>query len=167
MIKDDVFMKAVCTDPAVMAIGVIAARVRSLPEEDKEDLFEAVNAFLVALKNGDEEGADSASQAMKEILEQEPTRLIPSKPLQKPDSAFAWVDYVSYKIKTLRNKAGLTQTQLAELSGLPQSHISRLENGEHSPSFSTLGKLAKALGVEVSELDPSAPELPHGTDDES
>jgi len=66
-----------------------------------------------------------------------------------------WIDYVSDKIRAYRKTAGLTQEELAEKSGLPQSHISRLESGKHSPSRLTLEKLGAALGVSVREFDPS------------
>jgi transcriptional regulator with XRE-family HTH domain len=60
------------------------------------------------------------------------------------------------RIKDLRVNAHLTQEELAELSGLPQSHISRLESGKHSPSRITLEKLAQALNVGVEAFDLSA-----------
>jgi DNA-binding XRE family transcriptional regulator len=66
------------------------------------------------------------------------------------------LDFVSKRIKELRMRAGLTQIELAEKAGLPQSHISRLESGKHSPSRVTLEKIAAALDVPVSEFDPSA-----------
>ena len=67
-----------------------------------------------------------------------------------------WLDYVSKRIRELREKAGWTQEDLAQKTGLPQSHISRLENGKHSPAHATLEKIAAALGVGVGEIDPSA-----------
>ena len=51
--------------------------------------------------------------------------------------------------------AELTQVELAEKSGIPQSHISRLESNKHSPSRATLKRIAKALKVDLSELDPT------------
>ncbi|OHB75234.1 MAG: hypothetical protein A2W31_11590 [Planctomycetes bacterium RBG_16_64_10] len=65
--------------------------------------------------------------------------------------------FVSAKIRDCRKAAGLTQQQLEEKTGLPQSHISRLENGEHSPSHATLEKIAKALNMPVTMFDPCAP----------
>ena len=50
----------------------------------------------------------------------------------------------------------VTQEQLAAKAGLPQSHISRLEGAKHSPSRATLEKIAAALEVPLSCLDPSA-----------
>jgi transcriptional regulator with XRE-family HTH domain len=65
-----------------------------------------------------------------------------------------YVAYVGNKIKEKRKAAGLSQQELEKKSGLPQSHISRLENGQHSPSFASLEKIARALGIPVSDLEP-------------
>jgi transcriptional regulator with XRE-family HTH domain len=55
------------------------------------------------------------------------------------------------KVKRLSNE--LTQKQLAQKTGLSQSYINELENGRKSnPSMSVVVKLARALGVPVSEL---------------
>ena len=64
-----------------------------------------------------------------------------------------WLEHVSGKIRDARKKAGMTQEGLAELSGLPQSHISRLETAKHSPSRMTLEKIAEATGQPVSFFD--------------
>ena len=44
-----------------------------------------------------------------------------------------------------RIKAGLTQTQLSERSGISQADICRLEKGSRNPSLSLLKRLADAL----------------------
>ena len=44
-----------------------------------------------------------------------------------------------------RIERDLTQKQLAELSGIRQSNISRIENGTCSPTIATLQKLAAAM----------------------
>jgi XRE family transcriptional regulator, regulator of sulfur utilization len=41
---------------------------------------------------------------------------------------------------------GLTQRQLAELSGIPQADISRIERGAGNPTEATLERIAAALG---------------------
>ena len=46
-----------------------------------------------------------------------------------------------------RERAGLTQEQLAEVTGITQADISRLENGEANPSLGTLKRLAAGLGL--------------------
>ena len=48
-----------------------------------------------------------------------------------------------------RKELGITQEKLAELSGMHQSQISRIENAEHDPRLSTIIKLAEALGMRV------------------
>jgi transcriptional regulator with XRE-family HTH domain len=68
-----------------------------------------------------------------------------------------WMGFVSNRIRHYREQANLTQQELADKAGLRQSHISRLEQGLHSPSSLTLEKIAAALGVSISELDPSLP----------
>jgi transcriptional regulator with XRE-family HTH domain len=72
-----------------------------------------------------------------------------------PAGLNSWIAFVSRRITDERQAAGLTQAQLAEKSGLPQSHISRLESGKHSPSRATIEKIAAALGKPLSAFDPS------------
>lgn len=55
-------------------------------------------------------------------------------------------------LKTLRTRAGLTQLQAAERSGLDRQTIIRLERGGNYPGVKTLRALAKAYGVKLSEL---------------
>jgi len=137
-----------------MAIAVLMERIRTLPKEDKNDLFELAKALFVAETKEEEE---SAATAMREILEQAPVniRLLDVQD-ENSQGLKKWLDYVGGRIKQARESAGLTQTELSTRAGLPQSHISRLENGQHSPSFATLEKIAKALNIPVSQLDPSA-----------
>lgn len=44
-----------------------------------------------------------------------------------------------------RRSLGLTQLQLAELAGLRQETLSRLESGKHSPTVRTIEKIDRAL----------------------
>ena len=46
-----------------------------------------------------------------------------------------------------RKNAGLTQKQLSERTGIDQSDISRIENGEANPSLKTLKRLAAATNT--------------------
>ncbi len=48
-----------------------------------------------------------------------------------------------------RNEKQLTQKQLAEVSGVRQSNISRIENGNCVPSIATLEALAEGLGKQL------------------
>ena len=44
-----------------------------------------------------------------------------------------------------RRSLGLSQVQLAELAGLRQETVSRLETGRHSPTVRTIEKIDRAL----------------------
>ena len=66
----------------------------------------------------------------------------------------ARAELIGNRIRTLRESAGLTQIQLARQTGLPQSHISRLESGQGSLTESALRKIAKALRVRRKRIDP-------------
>lgn len=139
-----------------MALAILVERIQSLSKDDREDLYELMKD-LPSAEN--EEELDSIVTTMREILDQEPVRLVPIDQFSedKPGVGLQkWIDYVSGKLRELRKQKGLTQEQLAISTGLPQSHISRLESGKHSPSRITLEKIAKALDVDVSLFDPSA-----------
>jgi transcriptional regulator with XRE-family HTH domain len=55
-------------------------------------------------------------------------------------------------LKPLRERAYLTQAALAEKSGVSEVTINRVEQGKHAARFSTIHKLAAALGVEPDAL---------------
>jgi transcriptional regulator with XRE-family HTH domain len=55
-------------------------------------------------------------------------------------------------VRQYRERAGLTQAQLAERAGLADATISRVERGRLHPSADLIGKLASALGVTVDDL---------------
>jgi transcriptional regulator with XRE-family HTH domain len=56
-------------------------------------------------------------------------------------------------LKRLRKKKGMSQLELAGKAGLPHGYVSELEAGKKkNPSLKVLQKLARALGVTVSQL---------------
>ena len=59
---------------------------------------------------------------------------------------------VGRNVKRIRQEKGLTQEQLAELSGFSQQYISGLEQGRRNPTIVSLYELATALGVSHMEL---------------
>jgi len=61
-------------------------------------------------------------------------------------------------IRVARTAAGYTQKQLAVMTGMDQSALSRLENGVHVPTIVVLDRIAAALGaeLEVSLTPPAA-----------
>ena len=48
-----------------------------------------------------------------------------------------------------RRIAGMTQKQLSERTGITQSDISKLENGNSNPSIKTLKKLANGMNMDL------------------
>ncbi len=53
-----------------------------------------------------------------------------------------------------RKRNGLTQAQLSEKADIPQSNISKYENGSAIPRRGTMKKLSSALNCRVEDLDP-------------
>ncbi len=56
------------------------------------------------------------------------------------------------KLKELRKAKGLTQQALAEKANIDDKHLCRIENGKYFPTYATLNKLLKALGVTLEEV---------------
>ena len=48
-----------------------------------------------------------------------------------------------------RRHSGVTQKQLSEKTGIAQSDISRIENGEGNPSLKTLKRLASGMDMRL------------------
>jgi len=59
---------------------------------------------------------------------------------------------VGQRIKTIRQKKGITQDQLADLTGLNRVHLYRLESGKQSMTLHTLKLIADSLEVRVRDL---------------
>ena len=60
-------------------------------------------------------------------------------------------------LKRLRTRAGLTLQQLGERSGISTSTLSKIENGQLSPTYEKIAALALGLDINVSELFSQAP----------
>lgn len=56
---------------------------------------------------------------------------------------------VILKIQSLRKSKNLTLEQLAKMTGLTKGYLSQIENSLKTPPFSTLDKIAYALGVDI------------------
>ncbi|GIM48461.1 transcriptional regulator [Collibacillus ludicampi] len=57
---------------------------------------------------------------------------------------------IGARLKELREKKGLSQSELADLSGVERGTISRIENNHLTPSLSTLITLCSSLEVTLS-----------------
>ena len=59
---------------------------------------------------------------------------------------------IAYAIRTLRQKNGLSQRQLALRMQVPRTYVSKIENEKATPTLSSLERLARALEVTVPDL---------------
>ena len=61
---------------------------------------------------------------------------------------------VGSKIKEIREKAKLTQAQVAKKADIHVNYFARLERGEVNPSVETVQSIAKALKVKSGDILP-------------
>jgi transcriptional regulator with XRE-family HTH domain len=64
----------------------------------------------------------------------------------QPDAALAAI------LKRLRKEREITQEQLAFDAGITASALSRIERGLNDPGWTTVNRIAKALGISLVEL---------------
>jgi len=138
-----------------LAIAVLLNRISSLSPEALSDLAQVATELAQCSSR---EAFDDISETIREIVFPE---LIGNLQIGTAGKAAGdgkqlskWKEFIGAKVRELRKTAKLTQNQLAVKSGLPQSHISRIESGQHNPSRKTLTRIAEALGVSVGDLDP-------------
>ena len=67
-------------------------------------------------------------------------------------------------IKRVRLEKGMTQQELADMTGISRPNIARLETSEKNPTVATLEKVCSALGIEIGAVmeKPAAP-VDYGT----
>ena len=137
-----------------IATAFLLDRIKNLSKEAASDLVSLGEDIATCQ---DQETYIAILDAMREIIFPELIGKVnygvagtsaPTEKFQKYKS------FLGNRIVELRKASGMTQGELAEKTGLTQSHVSRLEKGQHSPSRKTLEKIASAFGMEVSELDP-------------
>jgi transcriptional regulator with XRE-family HTH domain len=59
---------------------------------------------------------------------------------------------LGHRVRTLRDKKGWTQEDLAGEAGLDRSYVSGLESGRRNPTYLRLAALAKALNIPLPSL---------------
>jgi DNA-binding XRE family transcriptional regulator len=98
------------------------------------------------------------------------TREVRTEQLEK-DPAFraywqrtALARAVALAVIGYRAEHQLTQTRLAQLLGVRQPHVARLELGEHTPSLEMLQRLSRVLGlrfiVQIAPASDGGPDVP-------
>ena len=79
------------------------------------------------------------------LLEQDPHQ-------GEPDGSNLLERALGRQVRLFRNDLGLTVAELARNAGLSPGMLSKIENGQTSPSLSTVKNLAGALSVPVTAL---------------
>jgi DNA-binding XRE family transcriptional regulator len=141
----------------VLAMSIVFERLTRLKEPDLNDLFELVRELAAAKSEDDRR---EITDTMLEILDARPLQVLPLAIDGEPADRAALRPYTAWiasKVAGARSAAKLTQAQLAERSGLQQSHISRIENGKLSPSCRTIQRIAESLGCPLADFDWNEP----------
>ena len=73
-------------------------------------------------------------------------------PAMEPVSSGRSEVQVAIAIRSLRQRSGLSQRQLALRMGVPRTYVSKIENEKATPTLSSLARLADALMVSVPDL---------------
>lgn len=60
------------------------------------------------------------------------------------------------ELREARLAKGITHSQLSAMTGIAQPNLSRIETGKVDARYSTLARIARALGVELVVSDPTA-----------
>jgi DNA-binding XRE family transcriptional regulator len=59
---------------------------------------------------------------------------------------------IALKLRSLRERRGLTQKEAAQLADVSELTVYRLESGKQTPYMPTVTKIARAYGVPLEEL---------------
>ena len=135
--------------------------------EEKQRIAAIIELCFEYIRENDAEERDNILRTLDEIVKNEPIQL-PRQTIEQWDDQLASEDHQYAKLRrrdegriqeflkkyfSLKHKAGLkTHAEVAKATGLDRSHVTVLESGEHMPQQKTLQKLAKAFGVDVTQL---------------
>ena len=137
-------------------LSTVRAFARSVKRLSQADFNELLDLVRHLHRADDQEEYDSWIRAIEELLGPRSTGTEPF-PLEDepmPRVLKRWVEHVGGKIRELRTGAGMTQADLAVAAGISPDYIRRLEDLEHPVSHLALTRIARALGVDVGEIDP-------------
>ena len=69
-----------------------------------------------------------------------------------PEESLMNEELIASNVKALRKQNKLTLQELADLTGLTKGYLSKIERSKKAPPYSTLNRIAHALGVDVMYL---------------
>lgn len=67
------------------------------------------------------------------------------------------MSFFADRLKELRKRAGISQQKLADAAGIGASTVRQYEYGLREPTYDTLVKLARGLGVSLAAFDEDEP----------
>lgn len=76
----------------------------------------------------------------------------PTSASDAPSPIAATLDLVGPRLRRVREQRGVTLTEVAHLTGISKSTLSRLENGQRRPSLELLLPLAETYRVPIDDL---------------
>src|SRR6266446_6068208 len=135
--------------------------------DEKQRIAGIIELCFEYKRESDPEERQNILRTLDEIVRNEPIEL-PTQSIEAWDDKLAAEDPEYRKLRrrdgkriqtflkkyfSLKAKAGLkTQMDIAKATGIERTHVTVLESGEHMPQQKTLQKLAKAFGVDVTDL---------------
>ncbi len=135
--------------------------------DEKQRIAGIIELCFEYKRESDPEERKNILRTLDEIVRNEAIEL-PKKTIEDWDDKLAAEDRVYRKLRrrdetrvenflrkyfSLKHQAGLkTQAEVGKAAGLERTQITVLESGEHMPQQKTLQKLAKAFGVDVTDL---------------
>ena len=61
-------------------------------------------------------------------------------------------EIIGYNVKYYRHKKGITQEELAAITGFKTAFVSNMENGNNNITTKTIEKVCEGLGIEMIQL---------------
>lgn len=147
--------------------ALIRSRGSVVHEAEKERIASMIELCFEYYRESNAEEKENILRALEEISANEPLELPTEtvddweQALKVSEPAYAKADAAAgkraaafrKKYLSLCTNAGLaTQADVARKSGLSRSYVAVIQSGEHVPQQKTLQKLAKAFGVDITEL---------------
>jgi len=146
---------------------VKAQKAKNTSADEKQRIRDIIALCFEYDREKDREERRNIEETLRELVMNAPIAL-PTKTLSQWDEEYAqsqpryaklrerdqlrWKQFIK-KYASLKAKAGFqTQAEVANAAGLHRTQISGVESGKHIPQHKTLQKLAKALGVDISDL---------------
>jgi hypothetical protein len=161
-------------DVAPLVKGFLAFVVRGAHRlvelhKDKEQM-EILERLMVECATADKSHQPEIIETVLEILLPDDfiggVKTDSKLPAEAAEQAESWRLGVGDSICKCRKQKGWTQDDLANAAKIPQSHVCRLEKGMHAPTHLTVERVARALGVKPSQLDPNYPSEMESTDND-